>query len=213
MYDVIILCAGSGTRTGLDINKLFYKINDKEVILHTIEPFINDEKCKNIIVVSKENELDYLKSLLNNSKIIYTIGGENRSDSVKNGLEKVNSKYVLIHDGARPNVSKDLLDRLINGLKIHDSIIPVLKDSDTVISTNNEYLNRNNLLLIQTPQAFLTEKIKKAHALSDEFIEYTDDSMVYQKCLNELVNFFDGDKHNIIFTTIDDVLILKAVLK
>ena len=213
MYDVIILCAGSGTRTGLDINKLFYKINDKEVILHTIEPFINDEKCENIIVVSKENEMNYLKSLLNNSKIIYTIGGANRSDSVKKGLEKVNSKYVLIHDGARPNVSKDLLNRIKDGLLSHDSIIPVLKVSDTVISTTNEYLNRNNLLLIQTPQAFLTEKIKKAHELSDPSIEYTDDSMVYQKCLNELVNFVDGDKHNIKFTTIDDVLILKAVLK
>ena len=64
-------------------------------------------------------------------------------------------------------VDTTLLNRIKDGLLSHDSIIPVLKVSDTVISTTNEYLNRNNLLLIQTPQAFLTEKIKKAQKLKD----------------------------------------------
>ena len=100
-YSLILLCAGSGKRTGLKYNKIVYEMN--------ISHFLEDNRCKQIIVVTKENEIDDIRTLVNDSRIEYVFGGKERQDSVYEGLQKVKENHVFIHDGARPYVNKVLM--------------------------------------------------------------------------------------------------------
>ena len=95
-YSLILLCAGSGKRTGLHYNKIFYKINGQTVYEMNISHFIDDQRCQQIIVVTKKEEIDDLKALLSNEKIEYVFGGKERQDSVYEGLQHVREKYVFI---------------------------------------------------------------------------------------------------------------------
>ena len=88
-YSLILLCAGSGKRTGLKYNKIFYKINNQTVYEMNISHFLEDNRCKQIIVVTKENEIDDIRTLVNDSRIEYVFGGKERQDSVYEGLQKV----------------------------------------------------------------------------------------------------------------------------
>jgi len=116
-YSLILLCAGSGKRTGLKYNKIFYKINHQTVYEMNISHFLEDTKCKQIIVVTKENEIEDIKKLVSDPRIEYVFGGQERQDSVYEGLQKVKEDYVFIHDGARPYVNKESIDDLVECLK------------------------------------------------------------------------------------------------
>ena len=112
-YSAVVLCAGKGSRSGLSYNKMLYRFKDKTVYEMTMEIFLNDDRCKQIVVVTKEDEISDLKKLISSSKIDYTFGGKERQDSVYNGLQIVNQEYVLIHDGARPYLKKENIDDLL----------------------------------------------------------------------------------------------------
>ncbi len=86
---------GSGKRTGLKYNKIFYKINNQTVYEMNISHFLEDNRCKQIIVVTKENEIDDIRTLVNDSRIEYVFGGKERQDSVYEGLQKVNKIMSL----------------------------------------------------------------------------------------------------------------------
>ena len=120
-YSLILLCAGSGKRTALKYNKIFYKINNQTVYEMNISHFLEDNRCKQIIVVTKENEIDDIRTLVNDSRIEYVFGGKERQDSVYEGLQKVKENHVFIHDGARPYVSKQSINDLVECLKTYDA--------------------------------------------------------------------------------------------
>ena len=82
MYSVVLLCAGKGKRTGLDYNKMLYKFKDKTVYEMTLNIFLSDEKCREIVVVTSEEEQLLFKQLCDDQRIIYTVGGKERQDSV-----------------------------------------------------------------------------------------------------------------------------------
>ena len=104
-YDAIIVASGKGSRLSLGYNKVFYKYEDGQTILDkACALFIEDDDCKNIIVVTNEEEFHLVN---HNPKLILVRGGKMRKDSVYEGLKVVKSPYVLIHDGARPK----LIDR------------------------------------------------------------------------------------------------------
>ena len=116
-YSLILLCAGSGKRTGLKYNKIFYKINNQTVYEMNISHFLEDNRCKQIIVVTKENEIDDIRTLVNDSRIEYVFGGKERQDSVYEGLQKVKENHVFIHDGARPFVDESIIERTYQAVK------------------------------------------------------------------------------------------------
>ena len=111
-YSAIVLCAGKGSRSGLTYNKMLYRFKNKTVYEMTMDIFLNDERCKQIVVVTKEEELDDLKKLISSKKIDYVFGGKERQDSVYNGLQVVKEDYVLIHDGARPVSYTHLIEEI-----------------------------------------------------------------------------------------------------
>ena len=149
MNSVIIVAGGSGSRMNMNINKQFIKINEKEVIAHTIDKFYKNEYIDEIILV----EIDYFnKNIINKygyKNIKIALGGKERQDSVYNGLKIVdkNCDMVLVHDGARPFVSKEIIKKAVTETKKASVIGVRVKDTIKVVN-NNEIIstpNRNTL--------------------------------------------------------------------
>lgn len=218
MNGVIIVAAGSGSRMNTNINKQFIKLNDKEIIAHTIEKFYNNKNINDIVIVIKEDEAEFFKKEIldkyrfKNIKIAY--GGKERQDSVYSGIKLLdkNCKYVLIHDGARPFVDEDIINRSLDEVKVFKSIIvgvPV-KDTIKVVNNNNSVVdtpNRSTLWSVQTPQTFDYNIIKRAYedAFDNNFYG-TDDAMLVER-IGYTIKMIYGSYNNIKVTTPEDIII------
>ena len=224
MNSVVIVSAGRGSRMKADINKQFLKLQNKEVIAHTIDKFYNNENIGEIIVVVREDEAEFFKINIiekygyKNIKIAF--GGSERQDSVYNGLKMVdeNCKIVLIHDGARPFVNNETIDSAIESAKENKCVIvgvPV-KDTIKVIDENNNVCDtpdRSTLWSIQTPQVFEYSLIMKAHEKAREDNYYgTDDSMLMEY-FGQKVKVVEGSYNNIKITTPEDLKIGEEILR
>lgn len=213
----IILAAGSGKRTGLQYNKVLYEVHGKKILEYSIEKLREFPVIHEIILVVSSTELDYFKDRYNSLVDHIVVGGKERQDSVYNALQVVQNEYVLIHDGARPYIPQaaitDLLSLLVSeksltlGVKVKDTIQRV--SGDKVIET----LNRDELYAVQTPQAFHTDVIVKAHHLAkkDHFIG-TDDTVLVERYLTIPTHMVMGDYRNIKLTTLDDIKLLEVIL-
>ena len=224
MNSVVIVSAGRGSRMKADINKQFLKLKGKEVIAHTIDKFYNNKNIDEIVVVVKEDEAEFFRKNIiekygyKNIKIAF--GGEERQDSVFNGLKAVNKDcdIVLVHDGARPFVTDKIIKGSIESAKINRCVIvgvPV-KDTIKVINKDNEVCdtpNRSTLWSIQTPQVFEYSSIIKAHQRAKEEHYYgTDDSMLMEH-FGYNVKVVEGSYNNIKITTPEDLKIGEEILK
>lgn len=223
MNSVVIVSAGRGSRMKADINKQFLKLKRKEVIAHTIDKFYNNKNIDEIVVVVKEDEADFFRRNIidkygyKNIKIAF--GGKERQDSVFNGLKAVNERcdIVLIHDGARPFVTDEIIKNSIECAKKNKCVIvgvPV-KDTIKIINKDNEVCdtpNRSTLWSIQTPQVFEYLSIIKAHKIAKEKSYYgTDDSMLMEY-LGYNVKVIEGSYNNIKITTPEDLKIGEEIL-
>lgn len=209
-YSAIVLCAGKGSRSGLTYNKMLYRFKNKTVYEMTMEIFLNDERCKQIVVVTKEEELDDLKKLISSKKLDYVFGGKERQDSVYNGLQVVKEDYVLIHDGARPYLKKENIDDILECLNKNDACLLVVPVKDTIkvcIDGNIvKTLPREQLVQAQTPQAFKTELIKRCYQKGkDKNYIATDDASLVEYFENIEVKAVLGSYSNIKITTPDDL--------
>lgn len=209
-YSAIVLCAGKGSRSGLTYNKMLYRFKNKTIYEMSMEIFLNDERCKQIVVVTKEEELDDLKKLISSKKIDYVFGGKERQDSVYNGLQVVKEDYVLIHDGARPYLKKENIDDILECLNKNDACLLVVPVKDTIkvcIDGNIvKTLPREQLVQAQTPQAFKTELIKRCYQKGkDKNYIATDDASLVEYFENIEVKAVLGSYSNIKITTPDDL--------
>ena len=180
-YDVVIVASGKGQRANLGYNKAFYKMKDGRTVLEcSASLFMEDEDCKNIIVVTNE---EYIEQVFKNDKVICTIGGKERRNSVENGLKLVQSEYVLIHDAARPFLNKLSLEELKKELEISGACILAKKATDTIkVVENNKIiktLDRNSIYMAETPQAFKSDLLKKCYKESENII-FTDDASLVE---------------------------------
>lgn len=209
-YSTIILCAGKGSRSGLNYNKMLYRFQDKTVYEMTMELFLNDKRCKQIIVVTKKDEINDLKKLIMSNKIEYIFGGQERQDSVYNGLQVVNQNYVLIHDGARPYLKIENVNDLLSCLKSNDACLLSVPVKDTIKVCKDgkvlETLPRTMLMQAQTPQAFKTSLIKECYQLGkDNNVMATDDTSLVEKFKNIEIKTVMGSYDNIKITTPEDL--------
>lgn len=209
-YSLILLCAGSGKRTGLKYNKIFYKIEDQTVYEKNINHFIDDNRCQQIVVVTKDSEIEDIKKLVQNEKIEYVFGGKERQDSVYEGLKLVKEEYVFIHDGARPFVSKKSIDDLVECLNEYCAGLLMVPCKDTIKEVKEgqvvQTLKRENLMQAQTPQVFKTTLIKDAYqkAKDDAFFA-TDDSQLFERYEKLPIKAVLGEYSNIKITTQEDL--------
>ncbi len=192
-YWVMIPAAGVGTRMGDDIPKQYISINGKTIIEHTLDCFIQREEIEGIVVaISKEDEYWSTLSVSNNKKIMIAPGGDERFQSVLNGLYTLTDKaqdndWVLVHDAARPCLKQSVIDRLIIKLRTHDiGGILALPCRDTMKRSNAageifETVERENLWHAQTPQMFKLGKLLAAieKALNDN-VHVTDEAMAME---------------------------------
>ncbi len=215
-YQALIVAAGAGTRSGLDHNKNLHPLKGRPLLLYSVETFLKDTDCQGVIVVCPETETKAFAEALEGKSILIP-GGSTRQQSVRLGLAAVTTKYVFIHDGSRPNLKSEAIMRLKRELRKHDALtlaIPV-KDTLKTVSMNmvTGDVPRDTTVMIQTPQAFRSDKIKLAHELAArQEHEFSDDSSLIQHELRETVRIVPGDDDNIKATTKADFTILEALL-
>lgn len=224
---VLIAAAGMSNRMKSDINKTFLLIDGKPVLAHTIQKFEKSKYVDEIIVLAREEEIDYVNENIirsgNFKKVIDVIsGGNSRQSSIKNGLERLDDDVdiVLTQDGARPFVHVETIDNAIEsvlelravvvGVPVKDTIKSVYDDGGTKV-----YLTPKRSLLwsAQTPQVFYAEDLKRAYIYAErEGIEGTDDSSLIEKYGLE-VSMVMGSYDNIKITTPEDLVLAKLFAK
>ena len=212
----IIVAAGSGTRMGGQINKVFMPLGESTVIDHTVNAFSQVEEISDIILVTRECDIELCKKF-NNIKVIK--GGKTRQESVYNGLMCVeNSDIVLIHDGARALILPETIKAVIEDTKKYGAAAVGVSSKDTLKQVDGDgfiekTLDREKIFNIQTPQVFNTKEIIKAHkkAIKDGF-SATDDCALYEKYIGR-VKITEGRYDNIKLTTPDDMVTAENILK
>lgn len=178
MNTALIVAAGSGTRSGLKESKILYKVSDKPVFLYSLETFLS-LGFKIVLVVSKENMNEVKSYVDDHVKVV--VGGKTRSESVALGLKVVETPYVFIHDAARPMIDKENIMALSKALELKDAACLFEKVTQALKFYDGKTLetkDREKHLLAQTPQAFLTEKIRFATNRNET--SFDDDISLYQ---------------------------------
>ena len=209
----LILASGKGKRYGSDTPKQFIKIMGKTILEHSIEAFEKNALVDEITVVitpeyKKEAENIIKKNHYTKVRNIINGGLERKNSSylgvmsiAQNCKEEVN---VLIHDCARPLVSEQVISSCIEALKIHEAVNVAIPATDTIFQVKdnniNKILNRSELMQSQTPQCFRLSLIKKAHELSKDDNEFTDDCALIVKHKLAKVFIVNGDIENIKIT-------------
>lgn len=200
-YDAIVVASGKGARADLGFNKVLFEMkNGKTVLQNACHLFLEDEDCDKVIIVTND-EVPF-----NHDKLVIVPGGEERYLSVKNGLDKVDSEYVLIHDGARPFLNEFDLRRLKNSILGWNGAILACKATDTIKYVVDDVvrktLNREEIYYAQTPQAFKSEVLKDGYKILN-LEGITDDAQIAEK-LGLDVRIVEGSKTNIKLTNKED---------
>lgn len=223
----IVLAGGSGVRVGSDIPKQFIDIGGKPLIVYTLEAFNKNSNIDYIAVICKkdyEGTLEQWIKEYNLNKIKWIVeGGSTRQQSVENGLKKLQDvctkeDIVLIHDGARPLITDNIINENIDRAKVYGAINTVIPCTDTIISSTKgdgieAVPNRSELYQCQTPQSFQYGVICKAHefAKNNALSSATDDCQLVF-AMGKKVYFANGDRLNFKVTTKEDLIILKALI-
>ena len=225
----IVLAAGSGSRMKSKTKKQFMEIKGKPVIWYSLFEF-EKSRVDEIILVTGKEDIDYCKKEIvekyNLKKIKNVVaGGSEIYESVYNGLKEVTGNIVLIHDGARPLINNEIIERSIEGTIKSDACVVGVPVKDTIKRANKEgYIidtpNRSELWITQTPQSFKTDLVKMAYKKMKEELEkgnttlnITDDAMVVEEFTTNQVRFVQGDYKNIKVTTPEDIDIAELFIE
>ena len=215
---VLIVAGGKGERMNTDIPKQFLEIKGKPILMHTLDVFQSFDSNMKLILVLPEIQIDFWRELCakHNFTLQHQIaaGGQTRFHSVKNGLEAVDSPaLVAVHDGVRPLVSIETIARCFEAAGKYDAAIPVvdLVDSIRKVSENDsQSVDRNAYKLVQTPQIFDADLLKKAY--EQEFsASFTDDASVVE-ALGTTIHLVEGNRENIKITTEFDLKIAGTIM-
>ncbi|MDO8685477.1 MAG: 2-C-methyl-D-erythritol 4-phosphate cytidylyltransferase [Clostridiales bacterium] len=212
----VVVAGGSSTRMGTGKNKLYLDLAGKPVLAVTLEVFQNSSLIDYIVIVSNKQDIEYchndIVSKYNLSKVHFVVhGGQSRQQSVYNGLLAVPAEcgIILIHDGARPFVSQDIIKRCIETVKESGCACTAVPVKDTIKTADKEHFitdtfQRENLWSVQTPQAFWTADILAAHQKAiEEGYSGTDDAVLMERT-GMKVKLVMGSYENIKITTIED---------
>lgn len=222
---VIVAAAGMSNRMGSKINKQFLKIDNKPILAHTLDKFERSRYIDEIIIVAKEEEVEYVRREIvkkygfRKAKIIVK-GGKERQDSIYQGLIRMNPRtnIVLTHDGARPFVRIETIERAIEQLEIIGDLVVAVPMKDTVKvvlqdQTVHHTPKRSTLWKAQTPQVFYaTHLIEAYHKAIEENYYGTDDAFLVEMA-GYPVKVVQGDYDNIKITTPEDLVIAEMISK
>jgi len=223
MISVILAGGGRGKRIGKKVPKSFLKINRKYLFLYSLEKFNSLSEVKEIILILPGERItpDLKNKLMKRFSKLKNIveGGRERQDSVYKGLKYIDEKteIILVHDIARPFVSKKLIKKVIEGTRKYRACIPVTPSTDTLKVVEDNFvkktLEREKIFRSQTPQGFLREILLKAYQKAkEEKIKCSDDSQLVENT-GIRVYTVEGERENIKITFPIDLKIAEKLKK
>ncbi|MCD8024464.1 MAG: 2-C-methyl-D-erythritol 4-phosphate cytidylyltransferase, partial [Candidatus Gastranaerophilales bacterium] len=212
--------SGNGKRTGNSLPKQFIKINGHTLLEYTVSKFEKNKNTDRIILLFNKEYVEFCSKF--NFKKLYKIvsGGKQRQDSSRIGVSYVaeNDAKILIHDGVRPFVSDNLINKCYSALDRYNAVNTGIETGDTIIQINAERIivnvpERKTLLRCQTPQGFRANLIKKAHALAQNTgFSATDDAGLVKEFNLDKIFVLEGEIENIKITYPDDILKAEKLL-
>jgi len=214
---IIISAGGVGKRMGAVIPKQFLLLNNRPVLMRTIDRFVEYDPTIQIIVVLSANQLDYWKALCVKYKFntdhILIKGGKERFHSVQNGLKAVTGTIVGVHDAVRPLIAVKVIENCFNKANQTGAALPAIAMRDSVrmiLDNGSKAVDRKDYKLVQTPQCFRTEILKNAYKA--EFLDlYTDDASVVEST-GQLISIIEGNSENIKITEPIDLKLAELLL-
>lgn len=219
---VVIVAAGSGKRMGGQRNKLWLPLAGEPILAHTVRLFAAHRDVDQIVlVVSEQDHADVLKWLSKEAiQLAVVLGGAERQDSVRNGLAALSAdcSYVLVHDAARPFVTREQISKMINLVERDQAVIMAVPVKDTIKVVGSTGIvestpARESLWAVQTPQAFRMSLLREAHEVAQQSGRLgTDDAMLVE-WLGHPVKIMQGSYENIKITTPDDLWLGEEILR
>lgn len=221
-YEVVLPAAGSGKRMGAGQNKLFLELLEKPILIHTLEVFEQDENCTGIWLAVKPEERAVIQKMLANYGISKVKGlpdgGAERQHSVHACMKEMEQvDIVLVHDAARPFITRDIIANLVQSANNFGAAIAGVRAKDTMKKVRNgiieETVDRESLWMIQTPQAFRFDLIVEAEDVAEKvgFLG-TDEAMLVERLGHE-VHIVESNYENVKMTTKEDLLFGEAILR
>ena len=215
---VIIVAGGSGSRLGGQLPKQFRMLGSLPVLGHTVNAFARTLPGAQIVVVLPEGQIDFWKNLaarFDIAKHTCTAGGEQRFHSVKKGLAALppTVSLIAVHDGVRPLVSSELILRTLDCAVANGTAVPVAEAVDSLRQVTPDGscpVDRSTLRIVQTPQVFEAELLRRAYTL-DYSPYFTDDASVVERA-GHTITLCAGERSNLKITTADDLPIAEAIL-
>ncbi len=227
----IVLAAGSGSRMRSNVKKQYMEINEKPLIYYALKAF-EDSFTDEVILVVSPGDIDYCKAEIVDKygfrKVRNIVeGGAERYDSVRLGLHAVSddTDYVMIHDGARPFVTEDIMQRSVDAARENRACVVGMPVKDTIKISDADGFSaqtpdRKTLWMIQTPQTFEYNLIRRLYDKLEEDkeeikakgINITDDAMVVETFSDVKVKLVEGSYNNIKVTTPEDIGFAQAIL-
>jgi len=219
---VVIVAAGSGKRMGGQRNKLWLPLAGEPILAHTVRLFATHRDVDQIVlVVSEQDHADVRKWLQKEAiQLTVVLGGAERQDSVRNGLGALseNCTYVLVHDAARPFVTREQISEMIKQVEHDQATIMAVPVKDTIKVVGSTGIveatpARESLWAVQTPQAFRMSLLREAHEAAQCAGKVgTDDAMLVE-WLGHSVTVVQGSYENIKITTPDDLWFGEEILR
>lgn len=228
MNYTVIFAGGVGVRMGSNTPKQFLKVGGKPIIIHVLEKFAIHPEIDGIVVVCKEEYIDECKTYISDygiGKVLDVIaGGETGQQSIKNGVEylirnvsKNQEDIVLVHDGVRPIITKELISECIKGVKENGNSIAAASAVETVIKVNEdgtlaEIVDRSRCRNAKAPQCFVLQELWEAHKkASEDGIENMIDSAMLMSHYGHQLYTVPCSPDNIKITTPNDYYMFKGM--
>jgi 2-C-methyl-D-erythritol 4-phosphate cytidylyltransferase len=219
--DCIIVAAGSGTRLGAQTPKAFVALAGKPLFVHSLLQFAAHNAVRRIILVVPPAMMKKSRRIVSavrlKKELVIVNGGEHRWLSVKNGVEASQAEWVMVHDSARPFVTRKVINDVLGGAYKYDAVIAATPEIDTVRYFSDDCagktLDRSAIVRVQTPQLFKRRKLLDAFKSAETMIPPPTDEAMLMEAAGIKVGISRGDPLNFKITTREDLVLARAVCK
>ena len=216
----VILAAGDSTRFDAEVNKLFYKVNGKELVLYPVETFLDNKEIDEVLVVSSQiNKSALVKLLAKHPSVSIISGGESRQDSEYCALQYLQNKatdncFIVIHDAARSFLSSELLTSLVKTAEEHGSAAPYLDNSKFYDIQNDEIVTQKKIVDIQTPQVYKYKELFECYSFLSKnnitgMVDTTESMFNFNKYETQVIR---GEENNLKITYKSDLEIIEKAI-
>lgn len=216
----LLVAAGEGRRFGK--RKQYIEVKGKPLIFYSLKALEDSSFVDFFYVVTNEDEVEKCQSIVRKNKFLkcrgVIAGGKERQDSVRNGLHALppETKWVLIHDGARPLLSEGIIERCVKAIREGMGVITAVPEVDTVKEVKEGYVvrtvDRSSIWRVQTPQLFPFSLLKEVHEKAwQKGVYFTDDAALFEWAKLP-VKVVRGDYRNIKLTYPEDLLVIDFLL-